>query len=81
MSMGRIDDVGDWIGRHWGDCVGLVVLCLGVGLEIFNAVVFIKWQIQLEHVHELAGLLVGGAMFALKLRANPKNGNGNGEAK
>ena len=78
-NVGKLDDFGDFLGRHWGDVVGLIILFTGVVLEIGHAIAIVKWQAQLSGIHELSASLVLAAMGILKLRTNPKeNGNGNG---
>ena len=79
--MGKLDNFGDFIGRHWGDTCGLIILFVGVSLEVFNACAFLRWQVKLEGIHELSASLVAASMIVLKLRPMPKNGNGNGEVK
>ena len=75
--MGKIEDFGDFCGRHWGDVTGLIILFTGVGLEVFNAVSILKWGVKLEGVHEMAASFTMAAMGVLKLRSVPKaNGNG-----
>ena len=74
--MGRIESLGDFCSRHWGDVVGLLLLLMGVMLEVFHAFAILKWQAQLSGIHELSNGLVLAAMGILKLRPMPKNGNG-----
>lgn len=77
--MGKVDDFGDFVGRHWGDVVGLFILGTGVALELIHAYAIVKWNAQLSGIRELSASLVLAAMGILKLRPTPKeNGNGNG---
>ena len=78
--MGRFDDFGEFCGRHWGDCVALFILSVGVGIELVNSLVFVKWQVELPHIHELSAGLVSAALFALRLVPKPKNGNGHSDS-
>ena len=79
MSEGKLCQLGDFIGRHWGDCVALVMLFTGVGLEVYNSTAILRWGLKLEGIHEMSTALVMTAVGILKLRGNPpKNGNGNG---
>lgn len=71
---GILTDMGDFIGRHWGDFIGLALLYTGVFL-VFYAAVYLGGNQSVDHLGES---LVLAAMGILKLRNNPKNGNGNG---
>ena len=74
---GRLCQLGDFIGRHWGDFVGLLILSLGIGLLLAYAAHTGDWS----EVKTLGTGLSGAALIVLKLRNNPKqNGNGNGAA-
>jgi hypothetical protein len=68
-----VNDCGDFIGRHWGDFVGLLILYTGVALILWAAAPDGKQTGQ---------ALVLAAMGILKLRSNDKktDGNGNGSA-
>ena len=79
MSESRLCQFGDFVGRHWGDVVGLIIMFSGVALEIYNSIAILKWGVKLDGIHELSASFVLAAMGILKLRGNPKpNGNGNG---
>ena len=73
--MGKFDDFGDFIGRHWGDFVSGAILVLGSTLIVLYACKSGDWT----EVKTLGVAMTGAALFGLKLRNNPKqNGNGNG---
>jgi len=70
--MGRIDNFADWSARHWGDCIGILLLLLGGSLIILYAAKTGDWN----EVKTLGVGLASAALIVLKLRTNPKNGNG-----
>ena len=70
--------MGDFVGRHWGDCVALLMLFTGVALEVYNSVALVKWGMKLDGIHEMSTALVMTAVGILKLRPTPKTNGHNG---
>jgi len=59
-----VQDVADFVARHWGDVIALLILYTGIVLVVYYG-------------HEKLGeALITASLLALKLRPNPKNGNG-----
>lgn len=77
LKCGKIDQIGDFVGRHWGDFVGSVILVIGTVLVVLYAMKTGDWA----KVESLGASLTGASLIVLKLRNNPKpNGNGNGDS-
>jgi hypothetical protein len=65
----RVQGIGDFITRHFGDSIGFYLLHLGVALFIIGG--FYKELSDVQHIGE-SFILTGIGM--LKLRYIPKNG-------
>ena len=78
QKCGKIEALGDFLARHWGDFVGISILILGTGLVVLYAVKTGDWT----EVKTLGTGFAGAALIVLKLKSNPKeNGNGANGAK
>ena len=64
----------DFVEHHWGDLVGIFVLCGGATI-VLCAPLYHE-PIAVANVNGLGGGLVTASLVALKLRGAPKNGNG-----
>jgi hypothetical protein len=68
----RLQGLGDFVSRHWGDSIGLYLIHLGILLVILGG--FYSQLTNAEHVGE-SFILTGVGL--LKLKYNPPvNGNG-----
>lgn len=59
-----VQDVADFVARHWGDVIALLILYTGIVLVVAYG------------QEKLGEALITASLLALKLRPNPKNGNG-----
>ena len=71
--MQRLQGIGDFVSRHWGDSIGLYMIHLGIVLTVVGG--FYTQLGSVQHVGE-SFILTGVGM--LKLKYIPKEGNGNG---
>ncbi len=62
----------DFIERHWGDYVGLILIFAGIGLTILGGIIYLNTDKSLEQFYSLGGALVTTGVGLLKLRGNPK---------
>jgi len=59
-----VQDLAEFIARHWGDVIALLILYTGIALVVHSG------------QEKLGEMLISASLLALKLRPNPKNGNG-----
>lgn len=69
----RLQGLGDFVSRHWGDSIGLYMLHMGILLVILGGLY--SQLADVAHVGE-SFILTGVGMLRLKYVA--ANGNGNG---
>ncbi len=62
----------DFIERHWGDYVGLLLIFTGVALVVLGGVIELQTDKNLAQIYGLGGALVTTGVGLLKLRGNPK---------
>ena len=68
----RLQGLGDFVSRHWGDSIGLYLIHLGILLVILGG--FYSQLATAEHVGE-SFILTGVGLLKLKYNP-PTNGNG-----
>jgi len=59
-----VQDAADFVARHWGDVIALLIFYTGIVLVVHFG------------QDKLGEALITASLLALKLRPYPKNGNG-----
>jgi hypothetical protein len=72
VIIGLMHEYYDFIERHWGDYVGLLLIFTGVGMVSTGGFIELSTGKELHVIYAQGGGLITTGVGLLKLRGNPK---------